>query len=297
MANKTKNEYDFSVVPKEKLTKNLIYALIDPRSGDVRYIGKSTSGLIRPKEHLQPKRTAKNRTRNGNWVKHLLDNGLRPIIRILECKESPEELYELEKYYVKKMKEDGAKLNNHTEGGEGLFGKKHSLETKIKCSLAHGGMGPEAEKMVCELYVSGESTRKIASLTGFGATTVWNVLKRNEISKRTAAEGRTKAKGTVLENILDLYRQGMLPTEISNKLGISKPTVCRKLKKYSDDFWADRDLGYKGVPRRRILETEKQTILLLLQNGSSINNISTQTGISSYVIRRHLKDVWRVQNV
>lgn len=55
-----------------------IYALIDPRTREVRYIGKSVDPLRRLDCHLDDKDSS---LRKSRWLKKL---GERPILKILE---------------------------------------------------------------------------------------------------------------------------------------------------------------------------------------------------------------------
>ena len=43
-------------------SKFLIYGLVDPRDGQLRYVGKSTSGLRRPRSHWYPRVIREDRT-------------------------------------------------------------------------------------------------------------------------------------------------------------------------------------------------------------------------------------------
>ena len=61
----------------------MIYALIDPRSGKVLYVGVTDNPQYRYKEHIRcpPKESlAKN-----NWIKELLSLGLKPTFCFLEA--------------------------------------------------------------------------------------------------------------------------------------------------------------------------------------------------------------------
>jgi hypothetical protein len=111
----------------------LIYGLLDPRTGELRYIGKSCSGLRRPRQHIQPDRL-KAHTHKNNWVRSLLKIGLRPKIAVLATSESKEGLSERERELIQKHKEAGSRLTNLTDGGEGTSGHRKSTETKARIS-------------------------------------------------------------------------------------------------------------------------------------------------------------------
>lgn len=65
------------------MNKYIIYGLVDPRSGELRYVGKSCSGLKRPKAHLAPS-NLKKATHKNNWIRQLLAAGARPDILVIE---------------------------------------------------------------------------------------------------------------------------------------------------------------------------------------------------------------------
>jgi len=118
------------------ISKNLIYAYLDPRNGLIRYIGKSTIGLDRPKNfHAHGQHC-------GNWIKNLTTDNLEPEILILEelsDNASIEEINEAEIFHISYWRFLGANLTNLTVGGDGIPGLKHSEETKLKMSKAAKG--------------------------------------------------------------------------------------------------------------------------------------------------------------
>lgn len=140
-----------------KVSKFLIYALVDPRTKEWRYIGKSSSGLTRAQAHRWPsilKRTAK--THCTCWVKSLMSQGLEYEIVVLEEFENAEKLNEAETEWIAEARRLGVPLTNHTDGGEGVSGYKateetkrklskslkgrtHSIEARAKLSIAHMG--------------------------------------------------------------------------------------------------------------------------------------------------------------
>ena len=100
------------------LQPGVIYALRDPRTGMVRYVGKSVGdGSERLRAHT------KNARRNvqqkcARWVRGLLAEGLHPELVILE-RTVEAELDSCEKQWIRILREGGADLTNMTAGGEG----------------------------------------------------------------------------------------------------------------------------------------------------------------------------------
>lgn len=110
---------------------NLIYALRDPETQEIRYVGKSTKGLARPRAHGRKYSLSIQSHKNG-WIKSLLAKGLDYEIVTLEENILIENLNDREKYWVAYYKEGGANLTNLTDGGEGTWGYVTSDDSKQK---------------------------------------------------------------------------------------------------------------------------------------------------------------------
>lgn len=114
----------------------IIYALIDPRTLLVRYIGKSLTGLERPKKHRQcdPRKTG---PYCRNWIKELLAVDLDYEIAVLDVG-TKENLSELECYWIAFGRACGWPLTNLTAGGDGFTGE-FTAEHRAKLSAALRG--------------------------------------------------------------------------------------------------------------------------------------------------------------
>lgn len=115
-------------------SKYLIYALVDPRDGRWRYVGKSGSGLNRPRAHGRPSVLAKDKTHKANWIKVLISQGLLYDIEILEELSSSRELIPAEMEWIAAARRAGVSLTNMTDGGEGIPGLKMSIELRFRLS-------------------------------------------------------------------------------------------------------------------------------------------------------------------
>lgn len=135
-----------------------IYTLSDPKTLEIRYVGKTEKTL---KERLNYHIWDIKRTKNKhkiNWLNSLIKKNLKPEIRLIE--EVPFNEWKFwEKYWISQFKIWGFNLLNYHEGGEGyssedvkklwknkkyrefhtnrvkgnknpFFGKKHNDETK-----------------------------------------------------------------------------------------------------------------------------------------------------------------------
>jgi hypothetical protein len=112
--------------------KNFIYSLSDPRTGEIRYIGKTNNIKKRLKRHLSNDSLNDN-TYRSNWIISLLRDEIVPEIKVVG--EFPkEDINEKEIYYIDLYKKEGYNLTNHSIGGDGYnwTGRKHKLESNIK---------------------------------------------------------------------------------------------------------------------------------------------------------------------
>lgn len=117
------------------MSKYIVYALKDPRTQEIRYIGKSSIGLERPKKHKNISELKK-KTHKSNWINSLISLGLMYEITILEECISEEHVMRQEMYWIKFHRELGTDLTNLTDGGEGNSGWNPSEEVRQNMSEA-----------------------------------------------------------------------------------------------------------------------------------------------------------------
>jgi hypothetical protein len=113
------------------MVKVKIYALVNPITKQIRYIGKTKNTLkVRLSQHL---RDSNLKTHKNKWIKSLAKNDLKPEIMLIE--EVDESCWkEKEISYITLFKNLGYKLTNTSKGGEGggSLGYKHTEEFKLK---------------------------------------------------------------------------------------------------------------------------------------------------------------------
>jgi len=101
-----------------------IYVLLDPRTNEIRYLGKTNNTKERLCGHLCEKGKLGHKYK---WVQQLKKLGLKPIIEILDTVPKEEEEF-WERHYISLLKSWGIRLTNFTDGGNNppvirLFGK------------------------------------------------------------------------------------------------------------------------------------------------------------------------------
>lgn len=144
--------------------KGTIYALIDPNTLLVRYIGQTICNVKkRYHQHIYAAKQEKSKVRHiTSWIKYLANKYQTPILEIIEDNIEIEQLDSKEIQYIKLFKSIGANLCNHSEGGKGMRGFKQSIESRLKraksleTSELWKQKGPIHSKKMKEKYKKGE---------------------------------------------------------------------------------------------------------------------------------------------
>lgn len=93
-----------------------IYGLTDPRTDEVRYIGKSIRPALRYQNHLNERSNC----HRCHWLTELRREGLLPGFMIFERIEGEWPWQEAERYLIAKARSLGWRLTNNTSGGDGV---------------------------------------------------------------------------------------------------------------------------------------------------------------------------------
>ena len=121
-----------------------IYVLIDPRNGEVRYVGWTVHPKTRLRDHIKPSRVSGNQRRD-RWIASLLRHGFRPRMDIIEC--GTGDYAKAESHWIRHYRSLGYDLTNHTDGGEGAPGRRHTAEAKARMSEKRRGRKPTPQAL------------------------------------------------------------------------------------------------------------------------------------------------------
>jgi hypothetical protein len=105
-----------------------VYAVLDPRSGDVAYVGSSENIEARFVQHRTGQGTSGKRAERRAWVADLRAAGLEPLLRVLEQIPTGD-MRPAEGWWIAFYRGDGqARFNTHTNVGAET---KRDLRAKI----------------------------------------------------------------------------------------------------------------------------------------------------------------------
>lgn len=175
-----------------------IYTLTDPRTKEVRYVGKANNLTQRYKAHLN--RARKHQTHKKNWLEQLKREGLRPIIEVVDIVPVGDWRY-WERYWIAQMRQWGFNLVNHTDGGDGCtFGNQTSFKK------GQGGKKVVAYNSDYEKVYEFDSTRQASR--EIGVTSVWHAC----VGKGKTVKGLAwfyekdvrELSGVGLSNLIDI---------------------------------------------------------------------------------------------
>lgn len=115
-----------------------IYALKDPDTGQIRYVGETVDTKQRLSQHLSEARRLRGNTPRLALLRSYLRGGIKPTLVVLD--EVPEsEWQQWEVAYIEYFSECGCDLVNSAPGGIGtgsglnspMFGKKRPVQSKL----------------------------------------------------------------------------------------------------------------------------------------------------------------------
>lgn len=206
-----------------------IYALIDPETNTIRYIGKSDNPKKRLRLHLTEARTSKRESHRLNWLRKLLKNSQRPRIMILEeC--NVENWAFREKWWISKYKLI-SKLVNNTDGGEGAYGYKHTKERLLKIVKA------QFESWKDE----GNHIKRSISMRGFKKT---GNLKKSKNTRKNISLALKGKKNALNYKWSDEQRQHL--SEALKKSGkMVRTTSFKKGVVFSEEMKAKMSAGHR----------------------------------------------------
>lgn len=271
---------------KRKLTSTgpfIVYALVDPRTDERRYIGKSCSGKYRPERHGQPGPLAADHTHKGNWIRSL--QALVPPlsytwVTLEECA-TGEELPAAEIKWIARGRELGWPLANHTDGGEGMLGHTLPAEARAKIGAANSrrGQSPETREKIRQ------ARQGVPNPASAGDNNPSRRLRENV----ARGEGHWRAKLTVVqvEEIKARVAKGESQNSLTTVYGVSAATINRVIKGIAWTAPKEKDEALAQIDGKpHVNETIVREIRRRYDAGASTGELAAAFHISTQQVRR-----------
>lgn len=194
-----------------------IYALLDPDTSLIRYIGKS----IRPKERLQNHMNERSFCHRSHWLQSLKARGLVPEMVILEEIKGECPWEEAERFWIARARSLGLPLTNNTNGGDGVEGLPEETRNRIASTWLGRKHKPESiEKMRAGRVGrkhSDESRRKL-SIAQKGRVISW-------IDK--VAQSMRKLDDDQIQSIQARLEKGERGKDLAAEFGVHRTTMSK----------------------------------------------------------------------
>lgn len=139
------------------MNNNIIYGLFCPITGNLHYVGKSTKGLLRPREHM----TNSHSEKINDWVFQLKHLGHAPVIKIIETCDI-NNIDEREQFWINKSIKEGCFLLNSSH---------NSSDNLLKSNISKDGLsairlGKIIKEIRLSLDISAEELSRSAKISG-----------------------------------------------------------------------------------------------------------------------------------
>lgn len=90
----------------------VVYALIDPRNGDIKYIGITTNPEERQRAHSSIFRPLSGNSKKVDWIEELRQAKLKPIFKPIDQADTNLEARAIERYWILYYRRWGINLLN-----------------------------------------------------------------------------------------------------------------------------------------------------------------------------------------
>ena len=202
-----------------------IYALADPRTGRVRYIGKS----INPSQRLSNHMNDKSNCHRSHWIQELKLLGLRPELILLESFNGPWPWQYVEQWWIKTLRAKGYDLVNNTSGGDGVVGLPPETRAKMRATWLGRKHSESTKKKISEYrkaWRASDTTRAAMSAAHKGREILWIDKIAAKLRKFTAQQVR---------EIEDRLAFGETGIRLAREFGCSRLTITKiKMGRYWD---------------------------------------------------------------
>lgn len=215
----------------------LIYALADPATGAVRYIGKTEKAAERRlAAHVAAARRPGAKRRSVAWVASVLSAGGEPVLLPLLTVLPGEDWAVAERDWIAAYRQAGAELTNLSDGGEGPAGYRWTSEQLAAKRVLRGPAHPKFGKPMHPAALAALSKAR-AALHADADWTRWCIQRRMAgFTPETRARSVAALKGAMADPAVRAKRLASL------NAATAKPEYKRLVASQSNARWAsDRD--------------------------------------------------------
>lgn len=224
-----------------------IYALADPTTRQVRYVGKTKVSVeARLRGHITDSARHQYLPR-FKWINGLLLHGLRPEICELE-NVGGDDWREAERFWIAYLRFLGCDLLNATAGGDGIDGFRHAEETKARQSGAavrrymRAGEREKTGESVRLAYISDEKRARLGAAIRKALARPESIARRSAIAKAFCARPEVRAA-----------RSAALTGRVFSEAHKAKISAAMRGKKRSPEAVEKTASAHRGM--RRSAET------------------------------------------
>lgn len=220
------------------MKKVKIYALINPETEEIKYIGKTIRTLEqRLTNHICDAKSKRYKNYTINWINSLLKKNITPEIILIEEINYEDNWEWLEQYWISQFKSWNFNLTNLTIGGDGNKNQKFSKESQIKKSETI-----KKKILLGEISYKERSIKISNKLKGIKRSEITkNKVRLANLGKKYSLESKLKRAKTVLQYDLNgnFIKEWLIMGEASKVLKISKgaiSNVCKNKQKTAGNF-------------------------------------------------------------
>lgn len=193
--------------------KHIIYALQDPNTYEIRYVGLTSKGYSRFEEHLMRCNTKKvSKFPVYKWIKKLSLKNQKPNFIVVQEFLKKDYLFDAEVYWISYFKSQGSPLLNCTSGGDGV--KNMIMTEELKQKISNGTklwwktLDKNIRNKIIKNNLSNHGQNKLKLIDQFG----------NEYNSITEASVKIKSSISAISLALKDNRpcKGFLFTKVGN---------------------------------------------------------------------------------
>ena len=113
-----------------------IYALLEKDTQQIRYVGMAINPDIRVPSHFKDALKPNHKSYKVSWIRKMMREDR--IIQVMILERSCTNPQEREIYWIKRLRSEGHKLTNMTDGGEGLLNPTSSTRKRHRVAVSKG---------------------------------------------------------------------------------------------------------------------------------------------------------------